>query len=132
MNSLLSSKASDLVCQFVRLLIFTTYNRHSARLSLRMCANIQRSRAAVSRRTLCAYFENIKKELDGLPSSNVVNFDETNLQDDPGRSKAITKRGCKYPERVIDTSKSAHSLMYAAAADGTVLPAYVVYKAKHL
>lgn len=55
-----------------------------------------------------------------------MNFDETNLSDDPGWKKVITRRGTKYPKRVINSSKSATSLMYAALADEKVLPPYVV------
>lgn len=67
-----------------------------------------------------------------VPPSNLVNYDKTNLVDDPGRKKIIVKRGCRYPERVCNSTKSATSLMCAAAADGTMLPCYVVYKALHL
>ena len=64
-----------------------------------------------------------------MPLSNIVNYDETNLSDDPGKRKVIIRRGTKYPERVINSSKSSTSVMFAAAADGTILPPYVVYKA---
>lgn len=63
---------------------------------------------------------------------NTINYDETNLSDDPGKIKVITKRGKKYPERVMNHSKASTSLMMAAAADGTLLPCYVVYKSQHL
>ncbi len=70
--------------------------------------------------------------MEGVPNENIINYDETNLSDDPGRKKVFTKRGLKYPERVMNSSKSATSIMYAASASGAVLPVYVVYKAKHL
>ncbi|CAG4958214.1 unnamed protein product [Colias eurytheme] len=35
-------------------------------------------------------------------------------------------------ERVTNTSKTAVSLMFAATAEGQILPVYVVYKAEHL
>lgn len=106
--------------------------RHKDQLSLRMCQNIKRARAAVSRSVIKDYFDNLKKELDGVVDTNIVNFDETNLADEPGRYKIIAKRGSKYPERVMNSSKSATSIMFAAAADGHLLPTYVVYRAKHL
>lgn len=62
----------------------------------------------------------------------MVNFDETNLTDDPGSKKFIYKRDTRYPERVINSTKTAISLMYAGTADGQLLPIYVVYKADHL
>ncbi|KAK9883062.1 hypothetical protein WA026_001267 [Henosepilachna vigintioctopunctata] len=42
------------------------------------------------------------------------------------------RRGTKYPERIINSSKASTSVMFAAAADGTILPPYVVYKSMHL
>lgn len=106
--------------------------RHKDQLVVRMCQNIKRPRAAVSRGILRKYFDNLQSELLDIPPSNIINYDETNLSDDPGRSKVITKRGCKYPERVMNSSKSSTSIMFAASADGNLLPVYVLYKAKHL
>ena len=42
------------------------------------------------------------------------------------------RKGVKYPERVRDSTKSSISVMFCGAADGTVLPPYVVYKAENL
>ena len=101
-------------------------------LSERMCQNIKRNRAAVTRKTMSTYFDNLKETLSGVPVGNIVNFDETNFCDDPGVTKVVVRRGAKHPERVIDSSKCSTSVMFAAAADGHVLPPYVVYKAQHL
>lgn len=49
-----------------------------------------------------------------------------------GRKKIITKRGTKYPERVMNSSKAAVSIMMACTAAGEILPPYVVYKAQNL
>ena len=46
-----------------------------------------------------------------------------------GTKKIITKRGAKYPERIINATKAAVSLMYCGNALGEVLPPYVIYKA---
>jgi len=61
-----------------------------------------------------------------------MNYDETNLTDDPGCERVVVRRGTKHPERVIDSSKTSISVMFACCADGTVLPPYTVYKAAHL
>lgn len=106
--------------------------RHKERLSMRFCQNIKRSRAGITTEHVRAYFENLRNSIDGVSPSNIVNYDETNLTDDPGRKRVISKRGMKYPERVMNHSKSATSLMFAAAADGTILPPFVVYRAKHM
>ena len=42
------------------------------------------------------------------------------------------KRGTKYPEKVMDSSKVAFSVMFAGSAKGDLLPPYVVYKSVHL
>lgn len=47
-------------------------------------------------------------ELDGVPETNIVTFDETNFADDPGRTKLVLKRDCKYPASVINQSKAVH------------------------
>ena len=44
----------------------------------------------------------------------------------------IVKRGCKYPERVLNSSKASTSVMFAGASDGTSLPPYVVHRSVHL
>lgn len=97
-----------------------------------MCQNIKRSRAAVSRETVIEYFDELEKELKDVPSSNMINFDETNLNDDPGQRLIITRRGCKYPERNMNSSKFPISVMFAASGDGDIPPPYTVYKAQHL
>jgi len=106
--------------------------RHNDVLAVRLCQNIKRCRAAVSRETINQYFDNLAISLEGIPLSHIINYDETNLTDDPGRRKIITKRGTRYPERIINSTKSSISIMFAACADGTLLPPYTVYKSKHL
>ena len=112
--------------------VYGFLKRHKSQLKFRPSTKIKRSRAAVSRTVVKQYFDHLEKELEGVPPSNIVNYDETNLTDDPGRKKVIVKRGCKYPDRVINSSKVSTSIMFAAAADGTILPPYVVYKSTHL
>lgn len=106
--------------------------RHNDVLAPRLCQNIKRVRAAVDHEQINIYFDNLTKSLAGVSSGNIINFDETNLSDDPGRKTIITKRGCKYPERVMNSSKSSTSIMFAGSGDGDLLPCYVVYKASNL
>ncbi|KAJ8911571.1 hypothetical protein NQ315_008914 [Exocentrus adspersus] len=84
--------------------------RHKENLAVRFCQNIKRVRARVSPSIINDYFNNLEETLRGVPPTHIVNFDETNLSIDPGRCKIITKRGCKYPERVINQTKSAPCL----------------------
>ena len=106
--------------------------RHQNALSKRTCRNIKRSRAQLNSKTVLSYFDNLKHHVEGVAPSNIFNFDETNLTDDPGVKQCIFKRGTKYPERVKDNSKTSISIMYCGSADGKILPCYVVYKAENL
>lgn len=111
---------------------YSFMKRHKDTLRTRICQNIKRSRAAISATDINNYFDHLYEELKDVPSSNIINYDETNLSDDPGRKKIITKRGCRYPERIMNSSKSCTSIMFAATAAGQLLPPYVVYKAQNL
>lgn len=111
---------------------YSFLKRHKKDLSHRMCQNVKRSRAAVSRETITEYFQRLETELKDIPPENIINYDETNLSDDPGRKKVIVRRGCKYPERIMNSSKSSTSVMFSCAGNGSLLPDYVVYKAVHL
>ncbi|CAB3255471.1 unnamed protein product [Arctia plantaginis] len=106
--------------------------RHKYQISKRLSQNIKRSRAAISPDTIKAYFEELQNSLEGIPPINIVNYDETNLSDDPGRKRVLVKRSVKYPERIMNHTKGSISLMIAAAADGSLLPPYVVYKAQNM
>ena len=62
----------------------------------RLCQNIKKSRAAVSVEEIEKYVQNLKEILEDLPRSNIINYDETNLTDEPGKSKCVIKRRVKY------------------------------------
>lgn len=112
--------------------VYSFLSRHKADLSLRLCQNIKRARASITPETINDYFDRLERELVDIPSSHIINYDETNLSDDPGRSKIITRRGCKYPERIMNSSKSSVSVMFSATGCGQMLPPYVVYKATNM
>lgn len=112
--------------------VFLFLKRHRSSLRTRICQNIKRSRAEVTPEAINTYFDHLENELKDVPPCKIINYDETNLSDDPGRKKIIAKRGCRYPERIMNSSKSSTSVMFAASADGNVLPPYIVYKAQNL
>ena len=101
-------------------------------LSHRLVTNIRRKRAKITKQQLEEYFTNIEKELQDVPASNIWNYDETNLRDDPGKKKFVVKRGCKYPELVMNNTKMSYSIMFCGNASGQVLAPYAVFKSKHL
>ena len=107
-----------------------SFMRRHPEITVRFASNIKRKRAAVDVDTINEYFDHLSKELEGVPPSNIWNFDETNLTDDPGNKRIITKRGMRYPERIINCTKSATSLMFSGSASGEIVPPYVVYKAE--
>ncbi|XP_026724784.1 uncharacterized protein LOC113505893 isoform X2 [Trichoplusia ni] len=111
---------------------YSFIKRHKSKLAYRVVQNIKRSRAEKSPDEMKEYFTNLQLSLKGVPSDNILNYDETNLTDDPGSQKCLFKRGVKYPERVLNSTKGAISIMFAITAGGECLPPYVVYKAEHL
>lgn len=106
--------------------------RHGEELSNRLCQNIKRSRAAINEETVNRYFDELTTTLEGIDPGMIVNYDETNMTDDPGRKKVIVRRGMRHPERIIDSSKASTSVMFAGSADGILLPPYITYKAVNL
>ena len=78
------------------------------------------------------YFEELTKSVEGVPPENILNYDETNLTDNPAAKKKIFRRGTKHPDRIMNATKSSISLMFAGTASGELLSPYVVYKADNL
>lgn len=106
--------------------------RNACDLTLRNTQNIKTARAGKSVGEFMTYFENLQETIKDVPASNIMNFDETNLSDNPGNSKCIFRRGVKYPERVLNSTKGAISIMFSATEAGEVLPVYVIYKADNV
>lgn len=110
---------------------FKSFMKRNRDLTIKLAENTKRVRAALSYEVIQEYFENLGRTIKDIPPSNIVNYDETNFVDDPGSVKVVTRRGAKHTHRTIDSSKSSTTVMFAIAADGTLLPPYTVYKAKH-
>ncbi len=72
-------------------------------ISHQAASNIKRARAKVDKELLNGFFYDLGKTLDKsgpvLPS-NLYNYDETNLQDDPGREWMLVRRGRRRVENV--------------------------------
>lgn len=94
----------------------------------RLAENIKRSQAAVSHTIINTYFDNLAVSLENIPPENIVNYDETNFLDDPGRTKVLIRKKSKHTDSIMDSSKSATSVIFAVNASGGMLPPYVVYK----
>jgi hypothetical protein len=100
--------------------------RHRVR--VRKPTNIKRSRAKVSPEEVRAFFANIKPNLEGVPSKNIFNYDETCFRDDPGAEDAFFGGGCKYFEQIRNHSKVTVSVLIAGNAAGDFVPPMTVYK----
>ncbi|KAJ8916880.1 hypothetical protein NQ315_013348, partial [Exocentrus adspersus] len=61
---------------------------------------MNRNKAAVSRESIVEYFSNLRET---LPDTNILNYDETNMSDDPGRVKVLCRKDSKRAERIMDS-----------------------------
>lgn len=77
---------------------------HKSLISARITQDIKRSRAAVSPEIIESYLIELEKSVDGIPLCNIVNYDVTNLSDDRGKKRVISRRGVKYLEGVMNNS----------------------------
>lgn len=93
---------------------------------------IKRGRAKLSMQEINQFFDKFEETMEGVTPENLWNYDETNMQDNPGAVKAIFARGVKYAEQVRDHTKSSISVMFCGSATGDMLPPYVVYKAANV
>ena len=119
-----------MVLQFYIIIIYI--RRYKNIISERFAQNIKRCRANVTRESIGEYFQNLENTLEGVEPCNILNYDETNLTDDPGKQKVLCRRGSKRVERIMDSSKSSTSIIMAITASGLLLPPYVVYRSLHL
>lgn len=106
-------------------------NKHQI-LGQRIATNISRSRAEVSPEIIKSYFDNLVIVLKDIPIDNIFNYDESNLQDDPGKKNCLFRQGTKYPVNVQNHTKSAITIMVFGSASGILLPPYIVFKSGSL
>lgn len=100
------------------------FTKRHPELTVRFATNIKRCRAAIDEGILRQYVEQLRVELKDVPASNIWNFDETNVTDDPGKKRVLTKRGSKYPENICNSSKSSISIMFSGNAEREMLPPF--------
>jgi hypothetical protein len=81
-------------------------------LTVCFAANIKKVRAGVTENIISDYVDNLKVLVENFPPENIYNYNETNVSDDPGRKRIICRRGCKYPERILDSTKSGATVMF--------------------
>ena len=101
-------------------------------LTARLADNVKPSWAEINAVTVGSYFDELECTLEGVDASNIYNYDDMNVSDNPGSKHIICHRGLKRIERKIDHSKSCISLMFCGSATGVYLPPMVVYKAQNV
>ena len=97
-------------------------------ISARTAQNIKSVRKEAELEHFEKYFHNLKESLAGIPPTNILNFDETNLCDEPGAEKCIFRTSSRRTERRMDSSRSNIGVMFAGTAVGQLLAPYVLYK----
>ncbi|KAJ8910933.1 hypothetical protein NQ315_014353 [Exocentrus adspersus] len=100
-------------------------------ISQRNSQNIKRCRAEVNAEVIQNYYEHLQQTIDTVPCENIINYYETNMTDDPGNERVLVRRGTKHASKIMDSSKSSTSVMFAALTDGSMLPPYIVFKSKY-
>ena len=113
---------NDWLCSFVK--------RHN--LTKRITDDVKAARAEVNHEVINSYFDNLEEWIKDIPPENILNYDETNITDDPGVKLLITQRGKSQIERKIQHSKSSVSVMLAGNAARQYLPLMVVYKSENI
>lgn len=98
----------------------------------RLGGNIKHSRAAVSKTIINEFFENLEISLTGVPPQNIINYDETNFVEDPDLIKVLVRKNSKHADKIMDSSRSATSVMIVVDAAGSMLSLYVVYTSTQL
>jgi hypothetical protein len=58
------------------------------------------------------FFKNYTPNAKDVPPTHIFNYDETNFQDNPTAHQAFYSRKTRRPERVMDHSKTAYSVMF--------------------
>jgi hypothetical protein len=69
------------------------------------------------------FCNNLEDVLEVVLSSNIWNYDEATLMNDPGSKQITTKKGSKYPE-IRGTSKPCTSLIVCGNSEGRLAPLY--------
>ena len=87
---------------------------------MRRPTNIKRSRAKVSAKDIKEFMERVKPNLEGVPRTNIFNYDETPIRDDPSTEEAFFSADTRHCERVMNHSKTAFSVMFCVRYVGTV------------
>lgn len=62
-------------------------NKYKSEISNRIASNISCDRAKTTAQVIDDFFDNYEKSIEGVSPDCIINYDETNLTDDPGNKK---------------------------------------------
>lgn len=110
---------------------YSLLKRPKSKYSQRIIANIKKARVDLSRESLDEYFNNLEKVIKAIPLANILNYDESNNNDDPGKKIGIYNSGFKYPQNAMNFFKSVTTFMVCGSADGILLPPYMFIYITH-
>ena len=74
--------------------------KHKDELSTRTCQNIKKTRAAISANDVRKYLTSLSATINAAgnpPPTKIINYDETNLSDDPRVKKCLFRKGIIIP-----------------------------------
>ena len=109
---------------------YSFFKRHKD-VALRRSVLISPSKALITVDAIHQFFSLLSPQLSGddaIDPSCILNYDETNLTNDPGSQVVIVRRSQKSNRKVMRNSKAGFSVMFAGSASGVLMPPYVVYK----
>ena len=108
--------------------------RHNERLKVCLTSNLKSSRAEVTTEAIKNYFKNLEKTVQGIAPHCMISLIlmKLTLWMTQERKNLCIKRKIKYPENISNYTQGSTSVMFAAAANGNLLPPYTVYKADNL
>ncbi len=89
---------------------------------------MKRVRANINQEIVQKFFNNLESVIRDISPQNIMNYDESAFQNDPGKEHVLVRRGMKYPAVLRESSKVSVSVMACGTASGILLPPYVVYK----
>jgi hypothetical protein len=92
------------------------------RVKVEKLTNIKRSWAKISPDTVRAILVQIAPNLEGVPSANTFNYEETGFRDDPSSKEAFFGGSCKFYKKVRNHSKTTTLVMFCCCADGAMPP----------
>ena len=106
-------------------------DRHDDVLKKRTVVPIVPRKGCMDADDLKLFFDRLRPQLTDpeLKPEWILNFDETNLVNNPGSSVAIVRRSEKQKAALmVKHGKEGWSVMFAGTASGRMLPPYVVFK----